>query len=586
MAYNPGPTNVGSPGNTPIFPRVVQGAEYDIANALPPDANRGVTNCAAAFAAQTEPFRVSAGTWYINTDTTINADMVFSLGAKIKVGAGRTVTINGAIEAWLQQQIFDVSASGARVIGTFGNSPRSPCWWGAVGDWSAAGATGTNNIAAFQACVDACHYSDTGVSSFIVIPPGNFFIEGATRAAIPSGGPVNLCERGILQMYIGDCMVGSSIGSTILTFGAACSGVGYAISYAGIGSSGPPNQIGNFFIGGETGSGAYGITGALGLYGNGAFAFKVWANGFGIGILMDSTSQKVETAVLEYCGDGLRMEAGLTWASGIEAQLCGNGIVIDHGSGGQTGPSYVDNYTVYNRNGGLFGGYGVVVTGTATHAQLTNGFIEAYNGGGAITEALAIFNTIRVQVTNFEGRITGNNFVVRIAGGADIQLSQIVGRFVTGTSSSNAVIKIESGASKVQISEVQADGDFQDGIYIDTAGDRISLSQISMNGMNGWGIRLVRATTFLGSNIQCNGNGSGGIRDEMANGLPQSHTWVGVNADALSTQPFGVQTDIDEVNGRFVLSGGIAVNNTTAGINHAGTYTTTPQINVSNFVTA
>ena len=89
----------------------------------------------------------STGTWTITENLTIpsNVRLYFPFGAVLSVTSGKTLTINGSVDAGFYQ-IF----SGAGTVSGFGASgPVYPLWWGAVGDSS------TDDTTPIQAAFDS-----------------------------------------------------------------------------------------------------------------------------------------------------------------------------------------------------------------------------------------------------------------------------------------------------------------------------------------------------------------------------------------------------------------------------------------------
>ena len=93
-------------------------------------------------------FFMSQGTWTIDDDLTItsNITLVCPPGCILSVSSGKTLTINGGLEAGLDQ-IFSgsgtIDLSGATIL------EKYPEWWGAVGDNS------TDCTAAIQSAINA-----------------------------------------------------------------------------------------------------------------------------------------------------------------------------------------------------------------------------------------------------------------------------------------------------------------------------------------------------------------------------------------------------------------------------------------------
>jgi hypothetical protein len=111
------------------------------------------------------PSTSNGSTYKISDDITFPADATlwFADGAKLSVDSGKTVTINGNIQAGLQQ-IF--SGSGT-ISGSIKNKELYPQWWGAAGDGS------NDDTTAIQAAIN-CLEADSQETSGGII----FFTKG------------------------------------------------------------------------------------------------------------------------------------------------------------------------------------------------------------------------------------------------------------------------------------------------------------------------------------------------------------------------------------------------------------------------
>lgn len=561
----------------------------------------GTANFSPVAAEAPLDFEVWRGEHVFQSDVTISRNVFFTQGAVVRPAAGVTVVWNGRIWADPYQQIFDVSADGARIVGKFGNVVISPCWWGAKGDYSPATNEGTNNYKAFMACVDARHYSAGGICAHIEVPAGNYLINGPSRPAIPNPlypaapgqpyQPEHLSEAGILQLYIGDTITGMGKASTGLTFSNLCTGTGWAISIGGKDSSGPPSFVGGLFIGTPPELPNYTLAGAVGGFANGLDMADLWVTSFGVGILMDSTSQTLTRTKTEYCGDGARVHHGNTTVTTYESNLCGNAIVVEFRAA--AAPAVITDFLIYNRNGGLSGGYGLVATGTNTKVQAENGYIEAYETGGQWTDGLAGFDCASMQVTNVDVVVHANNNAIRFAGGKNVQARSLKARHATGVSSSSAGVVVEAGItglSKVDITGVNVEGAFLDAVRINTAGAWINIGDCLLDGAARYGLANLRSTTFTASNIQGINCGVAGIYDQIAAGAGGSHTYTNILATRLGagTQPHGLKYDVDDINGRLTITGGVLTGNSTAAIDSGGSTYANPstQVNFANLTVA
>lgn len=104
---------------------------------------------------------LSPGTWTISDDLTIaeGITIVVPRGAVLSVSSGKTLTVNGSIDAGMYK-IFDGSGT---VAGNLRNERIIPQWWGAVADGVTACAT------AIQAAIDA-----TPTGGCLVFPDGDY----------------------------------------------------------------------------------------------------------------------------------------------------------------------------------------------------------------------------------------------------------------------------------------------------------------------------------------------------------------------------------------------------------------------------
>ncbi len=124
-------------------------------------------------------FALSAGAYYktvtvsqrydVKSDLTVPArvSLKFENGGALKLAKDATLTINGSIEAPMQQ-IFD----GSVVFGPGRVSKVYPQWWGAMGD-------GTHDdTAAIQSAIDSLSRGGT-----VFFPPGEYANKGVTTAS-------------------------------------------------------------------------------------------------------------------------------------------------------------------------------------------------------------------------------------------------------------------------------------------------------------------------------------------------------------------------------------------------------------------
>jgi hypothetical protein len=115
------------------------------------DPNYGTTfqSAVTAIGSNAVILRVPAGTYNISADLTVSANITLKpeRGAVFAVATGKTLTINGGLEAGLYQ-IFSCSGTGKVVFGPGSVTEAYPEWGGAVADGTTDSATGINLIAA------------------------------------------------------------------------------------------------------------------------------------------------------------------------------------------------------------------------------------------------------------------------------------------------------------------------------------------------------------------------------------------------------------------------------------------------------
>jgi hypothetical protein len=98
----------------------------------------------------------SAQTVSSNLTIPSNVTLKFVTGGKITVSSGATLTINGPIEAPFTQ-IFDANYATSSWVKIGTQVVERPVeWFGAVGDGSYSGGTGTNDYAAFKEAIASC----------------------------------------------------------------------------------------------------------------------------------------------------------------------------------------------------------------------------------------------------------------------------------------------------------------------------------------------------------------------------------------------------------------------------------------------
>lgn len=102
------------------------------------DESTAITNAQSAANSSSEVLKFRGGTWLIDSNLNITADIVFEEGAVLKPASGRTITISGNVYAG-PYQIFDTSAGGDVSLGS-GILEVFPEWWGVTygGDCTSA----------------------------------------------------------------------------------------------------------------------------------------------------------------------------------------------------------------------------------------------------------------------------------------------------------------------------------------------------------------------------------------------------------------------------------------------------------------
>src|SRR5574337_817102 len=134
----------------------------------------GATNNAAFFAnCPATDMLVPPGTYLVNSNTTIAANLRFAAGAILKPANGVTVTLSGTVTA-PETQIFDTSAGGiVALTGTVAEPYVN--WWGAKGV-----GISHDDTAAFNAAIAAL----SGRTIKVAEPTGNYVL--STAVTLPN----------------------------------------------------------------------------------------------------------------------------------------------------------------------------------------------------------------------------------------------------------------------------------------------------------------------------------------------------------------------------------------------------------------
>ena len=138
--------------------------------------------------AATAVLRVPKGTTNVAANLTIPANITLKpeRGASFAVATGKTLTINGGLEAGLYQ-IFSCTGTGKVVFTAGSNTTIYPQWWGAVPTASQPdAAVMTANTAAIQASFDA-------ISNYTswTLPPGQYYCNASFVYGSPTVGAYN-----------------------------------------------------------------------------------------------------------------------------------------------------------------------------------------------------------------------------------------------------------------------------------------------------------------------------------------------------------------------------------------------------------
>lgn len=157
----------------------------------------GASSAVAALTAASAaggPVLIPAGTYLIDDDVTCSAPLIFA-GGKFSIASGKTLTINGPVQA-LPTQIF--TGSGAVVLGYGAAAKVYPQWWGAKGDGV------QDDRAAVQAAVDAS--AGTLGAAVVEFPGGSYVLSGSVSVPeariIFRGYGAKIIQTGSLPSFI------------------------------------------------------------------------------------------------------------------------------------------------------------------------------------------------------------------------------------------------------------------------------------------------------------------------------------------------------------------------------------------------
>lgn len=154
---------------------LVSGTPYVDIRAMSPtvDISDGSVSAVAALTAAAaigSPVLIPPGTYLIDSSCSCTASLIMS-GGKFSIASGKTLTINGPIQAPLAQ-IF--SGDGAVVLGGGAAAEIYPHWWGALGNGV------QDDAPAFRAAVDAI----TTTGGKIKVPAGLYRLASCDAAEI------------------------------------------------------------------------------------------------------------------------------------------------------------------------------------------------------------------------------------------------------------------------------------------------------------------------------------------------------------------------------------------------------------------
>ena len=147
---------------------------------------------------------IPPGTWPIASDLTIPANITLKLprGAILNIANGKTLTLNGGVDAGLYQ-IFSWAGTGKVVFGMGSVDRIIPQWWGAKGDNS------SDDTVAIEAAWKACwvtppqSYFMNYQNPVLYFPPGNYTYNGTgliqqytyANITVKGEGPGSTCIR-------------------------------------------------------------------------------------------------------------------------------------------------------------------------------------------------------------------------------------------------------------------------------------------------------------------------------------------------------------------------------------------------------
>jgi len=413
-------------------------------------------------------------TFSTNETITSNITLRFEPGARLAIATGITVTINGGVDARLNQ-IFSCTGTGAISFGSGAAKEVYPEWWGAMGDNSTA-------------CASAINAAVDSGSPRVVFCDGTYLTTGNT-ITVAANIDIEWRNGAVLKLSA------VSASHQIIAFSSTvtksriinpCIDINYSgstYSPQGIVINGASNIIiDNPCIYNSAVERAWPNTG----YGYGIYLLSTYRNiainnphiyDIGYGIITEPSS----------AGEKLRISGGT-----IEHML-GDGIEISVPTGSATQIA-VDGVLMYNIGSNNTGrGLGVGADGSVTDLVVTNNKFYNVDQHGVhiengVSRVIISSNTFSACGTLAEGTT-----------GAAISVA-------TSTGSSNNV--------KINDNLVIGDTDSDYGIYLggSVAGEDISIANNTVSGIgNGVGIRVgsVWSKVFINNNLVKNSNGYG-----------------------------------------------------------------------------
>src|SRR5574337_258670 len=147
---------------------------------------------------------VPPGTYLVNSNITIAANLRFAAGAVLKPASGVNITLTGQLINPPTTQIFDQTAGGLIYLPVPTNCVY-PQWWGAKGD------NVHDDTAAFQAAITAC--SLNSATNTIRVPTGTYKITSTLTASASNTSFLGEYKWGVSSTLMGST---SGMGAVLL----------------------------------------------------------------------------------------------------------------------------------------------------------------------------------------------------------------------------------------------------------------------------------------------------------------------------------------------------------------------------------